>query len=316
MTIITPVVQATTSSARLLNKGITPVDNFGPWAGEEFDFAAKHPVLYPLGKTILDSLPLGWAVTPSGRRQFSDASLGGKALTLGLDAAFFLPSSWIGKGLKVVTAPLRPIGRGVKSVLGHRIFPRLENVADASTKVLDDLVREFNDFKYVSSAEKIGGRYGVIAPNEIEALMAKTQDVWTVRQGRSGFKLPSEVAPSREFKGLWTKEGKINPHVEKNIDQWSKPADIQRVEHMKSKYESFLGRFVSRKGVEVENVFKSQAARLFGKEASAEMTLKNIGEDQFSMILKDTLLNKGKIIKAYDIDSRHFLLPVRKVLGP
>ena len=278
-----------------------PGREFGPWAGGEFDFAAKHDVLYPLLRTAADIVPFASFAFPSGRQEFSELSPGGKVGSLALDAMMFLPFSWIGKGLKISARPVTSfLGRA-----GKRMPFRVKNIIDQPKPVLDNLAKSIDKFIYTTPEAKLIGRYD-LTPLEIKAVKSKSL------LNPDG----SLVSTRPGFTKLFGNEGRLQTKIEKKVADWSIPREIQRIAHMKKEWEKAVGPYLQKGKYEVDEVFGHLAKSLYGEKEAAKLTLKNIGGKDFSQLLMHTLLNEGKIMRGYDIWSRHYLLPIRKVLGP
>jgi len=282
-------------------------DNFGPEAGWEFDFARKNPFLYPLVRTAADIVPFASFAFPSGRKEFSEASLGGKALHIGLDALALLPAGVIGKGLKLSMKPfLTPIAAGLKK-LPFRI-----KTLEEARPILDDLMRKVDKAKYVTPEEGLIKKYN-LATDEVDALFAGEKGVW-VRSARSG---SSEFYQSSEMAKLFRQDGSLTEPVAWDLARWSVSRADQRLIHYKEEYGKFIKGMLPASGkYKVEDVFSSQVSRLFNGDLAKSLTLESIDAKTFSQVLMDSLLNEGKILRKLDIGNLSYLLPTRKVFGP
>ncbi len=270
-------------------------DNFGPEAGWEFEFAAEHPVLYPLTKTVLDFIPGGWLATPSGRRQFTEASLGGKALTIGLDVLSILPVGLIGKGLKITTAPItRPIVAGIK-----KLPFIMKSVETTPVSVVDSLMRKIDNFVEMDEAKGLISKYKLTDTAEIDAIKA-------------GVKLGEDA--SQEYKSLFNQKGDLRADVISDLRQWKRTPAEQRLAWQKKTWEDVAGVVINNPRYTMEEVFENQARRVFSLEGET-MTLWATGSEDMDLMIKDALLNQGKIIRGLDAKSWHYLAPVRKVFG-
>lgn len=283
---------------------ITPVQEpreFGPWAGDEFDFAAKHDILYPLLMTISDVVPFAKFMWPSGRQAFAEQGPGGKVATLALDAAVFVPFGWIGKGLKITAKPaISLMGR-----LSKKMPFKIKNIADQSKPVLDDLARTVDKYVWKTPIEKATEKWGLQA-HETKALF----------EGKLFRPDGDLISTNPAFTKHFTRAGLIREPTSKLINTWksSSPA-VERLAHQKLEWEKRVGKIIEGGKYEVDDVFFAQAYRLFG-DAAKGLTKENIGAKDFSKILMDSLLNEGKILRHMDITSRSYLIPIRKVYGP
>jgi len=283
-------------------------DDFGPWAGWEFDFAKDHPLAYPITRTLADIIPFASKFFPSGRREFSEMSALGKTLDVGLDLAVLIPMGMIGKGIKwaagPVIRPLKPVGQAAKNALPFRI----RKVGDYAPAYLDEMAGKMDKFVYRTPRQRAAAEWG-LADDEAAALVRGEQTVWTSSGARSDF-FVEETRGS--LKGLFKKDGTVRKPVQKKLDEWGKSPVMQRFEHQVAQYKQKLRPHIKDEA-DIDFVFKSQVHRLFPEDAS-KLTLENIGGRDFSKVLMDLLMNRGRIVK-YDIGSRHYLMPVRKVLG-
>jgi hypothetical protein len=270
-------------------------DNFGPEAGWEFEFAAEHDILYPLMKTGLDLLPGGWLATPSGRRQFTEASLGGKALTLGLDIVSILPVGLIGKGLKITAGPIvRPLVSGVK-----KLPFMMKELSNTPVSVVDSLMRKVDNFVEMDEAKGLISKYKITDTEELEAI-------------KQGIQLTKNT--SAEYKNLFTQEGTLRAHVAADLSQWRRPPEVQRLAWQKKTWEEVAGSVINNPKYTMEEVFENQAKRVFGLERET-LPLWAAGSEDMDLMIKDALLNQGKIIRGLDTRSWHYLAPTRKVFG-
>ena len=288
---------------------ISSVDDFGPEMGKEFDFAAKHDILYPLTRIVADLLPFGTFLFPSGRKQFKEASIGGKALTIGLDAMVFLPPAWIGKGLKVASKPLRT---ALSKAKVKNPF-RLQKVFEQPPAVLDNLERQLDKFIPMTKRKGLIVKYKVTSTAELEAAELGSKVVWEPL-GRSGGRLPATFT-SKEFQKLFTKKGFLQAKVKKDFAKWSLPKNIQKLNHQEKLYKKFIGQHINKKDYSFDDVFKSQMGRLYGEKVAQQVTFSNIGAKDFRKLhhaVLDGMLNKGRIRRGMDLSSYHYFTPIRK----
>jgi hypothetical protein len=286
-------------------------DDFGPEMGWEFDFARKHPLLYPVTRTLADIIPFADKFFPSGQKEFMNASAFGKAVNIGLDALVFIPVGWIGQGFKAAVRPaIKVTGKGLKAGLKRLPF-RIQQVGDKSKSYLDELAAKMDRFIYREPADRAMKQWG-LSRDEAESLLLERTSVW---RGRSGFmnmeenpkymKLFNQTGPD---KGKWLKG------TREKIDEFNLGWRKQRLQHHVKEYEKILKPHLGEK-VTVKGVFDRQVERLFGEKMVNKMTMENIGQQDFSKVLMDSLLNEGKVMRGVDTTHRHFFMPVEKVFG-
>ena len=274
-------------------------DDFGPEMGWEFDFAAEHPLAYPVARTLADFAPLGWSLFPSGRRQFTESSTGGKILTLGLDAVGVFGPGLIGKGLKVAAKPITySTGKLVK-----KLPFAMKNVAEQPKSVIDNLMRQLDEFVPTNPKQGLVSKYGLTDTEELEAVIR-----------RQNF-IPGKK-PSEEFRSLFTKRGgELKSDVKKNIAKWAKPVEEQRLKWQRHQWTNVVKSVLNNPKYNLDDVLQGQAQRVFGPEFSKGITLKTLDSDNLDLLIKDALLNQGKILRGLDSKSWHYFAPTRKIFG-
>ena len=295
-----------------------PVDDFGPEAGWEFDFARKYPLLYPTVRTAADIIPFASHLFPSGQKEFAEKSLLGKTVDVGLDLAVLIPARYIGMGFKAALGPVvRPVGKGLKA--GAKKLPfRIQQVGDQSVAYLDDLANRVDKFVYRTPTERLSAKYG-LADDEATALLRGESTVWTPR-GRSGF-LVEEHRPAlaklfkKQKPGFVAGRPVRQDKVLKNIEKYEVPLESQFLAHQLKEYEKIMKPLLKDKA-EIKVVFNKQVERLFGEKNVGKITRENIGFADMETVLNDLLANQGKVLRKTDLArSLHYLMPVRHVLG-
>jgi hypothetical protein len=314
MTTITPVtvLGGSPESTETPQKEISSVqtqENLDSSMGWEYDLAVKSPNLYATMKTALDIIPFGWAVTPSGQRQFERASVGGKALTLSLDVLGLVPAGILGKGIKLTTAPVRSGIKSLSKTIGNKLPWTMKAIEDVPTGFFDDLTRDLDVFEAKTVDRGLLTKYGLSDQKEIAHVTNKFKKLETVN--------PSEIVTegTEEFTKLFNKKGNLRSDVVKDLETWSKSPEAQRLEYATSKWKTLAGSQVHGTGYSLEQVFKNQTTRLFGETKAVSMSLENLGNQDIDLLIKDTFLNEGKIIRGIDSRSYHYMSPVRKVMG-
>jgi hypothetical protein len=307
---ITPVTEPfapdqTETDSSSMATSITPVTNEEPIPqGWEHDFAATNPTLYAAGKTALDLLPFGWAVTPSGRRQFESESGVRKAVTLSLDVLGLAGTGMLGKsaegllgeGLKLMTTPARTgFSKLMKSVPWT-----MKKVEEVPSSFFDNFTKDLDVFEAKTQTTGLATKYGIASPEEIKTVL-------------SGDKLPESA--SEELKALYNKKGNLHSDVKKDLDLWSQSPSSQRLNYATNKWQTLASTQVKGTAYSLEKVFTNQAVRVFGPEKGILMSLGTVGNDDLDLLLKDAFLNQTKIMRGIDSNIFSYLDVPRKVFG-
>jgi hypothetical protein len=299
---------------------VIPQRQEAPLEGWELDLAKKSPGLYAGLRTAADMVPFAAHAFPSFREEFKEMPLGEKAVHTAFDLLPFVPTKYIGTGLKIAykVGIKLPAKTGAKVVAkGFEKSPfAMRKIETQPKQFLDSLTSEFSNFAYTDPVTRFASKYK-LTTKQAEAVMAGKKVTWEPL-GRSGSFTP-EVIPNTER--FFKKEGGLHKKISDIIERYSQPRETQALNHMRAAWRKEVSKVagsaktLGEGGVRLSNVFQAQAKRLFGPEKATGLHLSNLAEADMKKVLQDVLLNQGKILRGTDTTFKSYLAPVRFVFG-
>ena len=265
-------------------------------------------------RTAAEILPYTRYLFLSGRDEWSRKSTSGQTIELGIEALTLLPPVLIGKGLKILAKGTAkgvslPFKVGKSFALKKRVGRLLEqdpflDIANSSVKM----------YERSSPAVKAMKKWQ-ITEDEAASLLKGDRSIWQ-GGGRSGAFYQSRG--SENFQKLFKKDGFLQKSTKDQLERWARPHETQELGHYAAEWTKLMKK-TFRGEYKAINVFKMQAAKLFG-EKGATLTFGDVDGKTFGYMIRDLLEeNPARLMSKMDVGYGHWMptitLPTRKVLG-
>lgn len=295
--------------AQPIDPGLTPEEH-----GWEFDFAAKHDILYPALRTLGALVPFASFGFPSYREEFAKKSIGWKALDLGVDVATLLPLGVIGKGVKFVSKPITlPLKKA--AVAGYKKLPfRLKPLHEFDPDYLGALTKQFDSFVYEKPNIRLMKKYG-LEEDEANYLLGG----WYKGSGRSGAKTfwgePGGDIPTESLRRFFTpKTGKLLKKYKEELEEIQLPPKEQLRNFKTKEWENMASKYIPEDKRDMKALFDRQIERMYGKKYIGKVTRENISDYDLNRVMLDMFLNQNKVARRIDAGIFHYFQPVRKTM--
>lgn len=220
----------------------------------ETDFAREHPNTYKAGKFFFDwFVPFGWAVTPSGREQFSRMDKGSQGASIALDA--------------LLTALLTPWGRAAGKAALKAPVKMLTKGPKKLKPFEDTLLQGMKPFDYEKSLKSALGKRG-LHKDEITAVMEDDLLSHFNRAIAKKGELPKPVAPSKGLRKILTYEKGV-PKIEKATMETLSQSELM-AKHYQKQYQRIMSKELGQKYSPkiMDNIYEAHA-KTYGIDTAA-----------------------------------------------
>lgn len=283
----------------------------------EGEFMRQYPNLYAFARTAANFIPFARFAFLSGRREFEEQPIGGKALDLSLDAASIVPIAFWGKGLKLTRMGVKKLSPLVSGKA--RALKELSVLEHKLPKYVSPTVEERLISKYRISLEEAKIAQEWVSPG-LRSILGKGKPIFWSVPGRSGGVV--QMAPSEEFSKLLTEGGKLRKEVKRDILKWKSmtPEQAQRKFYEEGWMET-LEKFPEGKLMltRKENILQEQAEKVLGIEGARGITWENASPELMANLWVDLIEHPHRVRQMVKVGGSYlvpsFFRPVRKVMG-